>query len=370
MKTLKTSWARAAAWRADRHHLGERAPEGSMLSMVSRLCGVHAQVLSSAELSLWARVDNLQRGAVQRALWEQRTLIKTWAMRGTLHLLPASELPQWHGALATSKRYRTAAGWKRLLGITLDELDRLTDTIGKALHGRVLTREQLVREVGRISRSKALAGKIALNSWGTVFKPAAFAGHLCFGPSVGQRVQFTHPATWIGAHTTQVAPDDATLALTRRYLAAYGPATDRDLHRWWGGASLATVRKWIAGLGDEAAMVEVDGTPAWMLAEDARELRDAGRQRSVRLLPAFDHYVIAASRHAHHLLPGDLRGRVYRPQGWVSAVLLVNGVMEGTWKHEAKGGRVEVEIDRFRPQPRWVERAAAEEAERLAQFFS
>jgi hypothetical protein len=341
-----------------------------MLSVVSGLCGVHAQLLSAAELSVWARVENLQRGAVHRALWEQRTLVKTWAMRGTLHLLPASELPEWHAALGTSTRYRRPAAWHRLLGITLDELDRLTAAIGEALHDRVLTREELVREAGRISRSKALAAKLALNGWGTVLKPAAYAGHLCFGPSVAQRVQFTHPATWIGGHSARIAPDDATLAIARRYLAAYGPATDHDFHRWWGGASLATIRKWIVGLGDELAAVEVDGTPAWMLAEDARELREAPRHRSVRLLPAFDHYVVAASWHAGHLLPGILRSRVYRPQGWISAVLLVNGLMEGTWRHEVKGSRVEVAIDRFRPQPRWVERAAAEETERLTQFFA
>src|ERR1041385_7809713 len=102
---LRLSWRRAAAWRAKRHHLVERAPAGSMLAVASRLCGLHAQVLSSAELSLWARVDQLDRGAVHRALWEDRTLVKTWAMRGTLHLLPASELPLWHAGLRDNPRY-------------------------------------------------------------------------------------------------------------------------------------------------------------------------------------------------------------------------------------------------------------------------
>lgn len=106
-----------------------------------------------------------------------------------------------------------------------------------------------------------------------------------------------------------------------------------------------------------------------MLAADAREAGELSPQRSVRLLPAFDHYVVAASRHAQHLLPGELRARVYRPQGWISAVLLVNGFMQGTWRHEVKGGRVEVVITPFAKQPGWVRRAAGEEAERLAAFF-
>jgi hypothetical protein len=106
-----------------------------------------------------------------------------------------------------------------------------------------------------------------------------------------------------------------------------------------------------------------------MLATHAREVRDLPPKRSVRLLPAFDQYVVAASCHAEHLLPGDLRRRVYRPQGWISPVLLVNGRMQGTWRHEIKGSRVEVVIEPFVKAPLWVRRAAGWEAERLAAFL-
>src|SRR5580692_4334681 len=135
---LKLTWARAAAWRVRRHHLDRRAPAGSMLAVASRLCGLHAQVMSSAELTVWARVDGLDRRAVRRALGEDRTLIKTWAMRGTLHPLPASELPLWHAALSTSGRYLRPAWWQKNFGITIEELDRLTEAVAAALEGRVI----------------------------------------------------------------------------------------------------------------------------------------------------------------------------------------------------------------------------------------
>src|SRR5215472_18917957 len=102
---LKLTWQQVAAWRVRRHYLDQRLPAGNMLEVASRLCGLHAQVLSSAILTLWARVEELDRGAVQRALWQDRSLVKTWAMRGTLHMLPARELPLWHAALAKSPRY-------------------------------------------------------------------------------------------------------------------------------------------------------------------------------------------------------------------------------------------------------------------------
>jgi uncharacterized protein YcaQ len=371
---LKLTWPQAAAWRIGRHHLDRRAPAGSMLAVASRLCGLHAQVMSSAELALWARVEDLDRQAVRQALWQDRTLVKTWAMRGTLHLLPSAELPLWHAVLKTSGRYLRPQAWQNYYGITLEELDRLTDAVSAALEGRVLTREELLREVSRITGSAAFGTKIGESSWGTILKPAAFAGRLCFGPSVGQRVRFTRPDTWLAETScppgSPVDLQAATIEITRRFLAAYGPATYHDLARWWGGASNVSVaRQWIRALGDEVSPVEVDGVQAWMLDADVREMPDLASVRSVRLLPGFDQYVVAASHHAEKLLPGDLRHRVYRPQGWISPVLLVNGRMHGTWRHNVTGGRVEVVIEPFVKTPVWVRRGAAQEAKRLAAFL-
>ena len=235
---LKLTWAQAANWRIRRHHLDRRAAAGSLLTVASRLCGLHAQVMSSAELTAWARVENLERDAVRRALWQNRTLVKTWAMRGTLHLLPAEELPFWHAALGTSHRYLRPAAWQKYFGITLRELDQLTVAIGTALQGQLLTREELAHAAGRIMGSLAIGGKIAEGSWGAILRPAAFAGSLCFGPSVGQRVRFTRPDTWLSVTApASVDPEAATQWVTRRFLAAYGPATFHDLARWWGGTS-------------------------------------------------------------------------------------------------------------------------------------
>src|SRR5260370_21457873 len=147
----KLTGPRGGAWRMRRHHLADRAPAGSLLAVASRLCGLHAQVMSSAELTVWARVEDVDGRAVQRAMWEDRTLVKTWAMRGTLHLLPADELPLWHAALGTSRRYLRPALWQKYFGITTEELDRLTEAVATALDGRVMTREELGLEGGRLA---------------------------------------------------------------------------------------------------------------------------------------------------------------------------------------------------------------------------
>jgi len=128
-------------------------------------------------------------------------------------------------------------------------------------------------------------------------------------------------------------------------------------------------RQWIAALGAEVSRIELGGVQCWMLAADVHEASELPPQRSVRLIPAFDQYVIGASRHAEHLLLGALRGRVYRPQGWISPVLLVNGLMHGVWRHQIKGSRIEVLVEPFVKMPRWVRNAAEQEAERLAMFL-
>ena len=115
--------------------------------------------------------------------------------------------------------------------------------------------------------------------------------------------------------------------------------------------------------------MEMEGSRVWMLAEHVPEIEVAEPSGVVDLLPAFDHYVVAAPRDREAVLPEALRSRVYRPQGWLSPVLLVDGRMEGLWRHERKRGRLIVEIKPFAEQPKWVRRASEEEAERLARFL-
>jgi Winged helix DNA-binding domain len=361
-------WAQVMAWRAARHHLDERVPARAMLEVAGRIAGLHAQVMSSAELTLWARVEGLEPDAVRRALWSERSLVKTWAMRGTLHLLPAAEFPLWQAALST-RRLWEAGAWQRGFGVSLAELERLNDAVAAALDGRLLTREELAATVGERTGSQRLGDKL-LESWGALLKPAAALGLLCFAPNQGQQVRFTRPDTWLGGWADH-DPEAAMGEVTRRFLAASGPVTREDFARWWGIPSPAKAGRLLEGLGEEVARVEVEGTAAYALAADLPGLAGAGGggRGAVRLLPAFDQYVVTATRQAERLMPGPFKARVYRPQGWLSPVLLVGGRMDGVWRQEARGRRLLVTIEPFAgPPPAWARRAAEAEAERLAAF--
>ena len=107
----------------------------------------------------------------------------------------------------------------------------------------------------------------------------------------------------------------------------------------------------------------------WVRAADLDELRGAEPEGVVRLLPAFDQHVVAAPREADAVLQPELRPRVYRPQGWLSPVLLVDGRFAGVWRHERDGDAVRVGIEPFAPLPDDVRAAAEAEAQRLAGFL-
>ncbi len=361
------TWPRVLAWRLTRQQLGRRRTRGEELGVVRQICGLHAQVMSSAELTLWARVEDLEPDAVQKALWEERTLVKTWAMRGTLHLLPAAELSIWVGAQGALKPRYHAPSWLRHFGLTREEAEALIAAIPEALADRMRTREELAQEVGRLVGSEELGGKLR-HSWGALLKPAAFRGDLIFAPSLGQNVRFTRPERWL-AQWQPVETEGAAREVTRRYLAAYGPATREEFARWFGTTSPAQAGRLIEGLGEELASVEIEGSQAWMLAKHVPEVEAAEPSGVVRLLPAFDHYVVAAPRDREAVLSEALKSRVYRAQGWLSSVLLVDGRMEGLWRHERKGDRIIVMVEPFAGQPEWVRRATEEEAERLARFL-
>lgn len=360
------TWQHVMAWRLRQHQLDRRVAPESMIDVVARLGGVQAQLISSAELALWARVANLDPDAVQQALWNDRSLVKTWAMRGTLHLLPASELQLWQVVPALDRRYLRAS-WLRYFGLSSAELERLTTAIGQVLDGQVLTRDELVDKVSTLLGSRELGQKLR-HSWGMMLKPAAFRCQLCFGPSAGKNVRFTQPASWIGS-MAPAEPDIAGRKVTRRFLCTYGPTT-REVYAQWLGVSLTRAGALIQSLTDEVTPVDVEGTPAWALTSQLTQIAEARSQGVVRLVPAFDQYVIAASRDASHLLPGPFRDRVYRPQGWLSPVILVDGRMDGIWRHERKGGRLLVRMDPFVNLPGWAREAAEAEAERLATFMN
>lgn len=146
MAAVPATWDQVLARRVGAHRLDVPATDG-LVPLVRRLCGVHAQLGSAAEAAIWLRTGGaLGPDDVRTALADDRTLFKTWAMRGTLHLLPAADLPTWTAALGT-RSFPRPKSWYAYHGVTPEDMALLEATVPGVLTGTPMTREQLAAAV-------------------------------------------------------------------------------------------------------------------------------------------------------------------------------------------------------------------------------
>ena len=335
-----------------------------MLGVTRDLCGLHAQVMSSAELTAWARTDGLGKDAVSKQLWDKRTLVKSWTLRGTLHLMPADEYDLWIGALSNYRHWQRAS-WMKYFGVTATELERVLEAVGEVLGDEPITREELAQRVEKKVRSKTL-GETLRSGWGSLLKPASFLGRLCYGPSRGQNVTFISPEAWLGRELDVPDPEDALREVARKFALLNGPVGRDELARWWSGFSPAQAGRLLESL-DGFVPVDVDGERRFMAARHVDAATEADAKKEVHLLPAFDQYVVMSPRHRAVLDP-KMKDKVFRKAAWLSPVLLVGGRIEGVWWWDRKGKKLDVSFEPFSEQPSWVKKAAEAEASRLARF--
>ena len=327
--TPSLTWPQVLAWRLRRQHL-DPVDGGGAEDVVRRLCGVQAQVPSAAALAVAVRQAAPDPGGIAAGL-ERRRLLRTWAMRGTLHLLPAADAPAYLSLVAAARTWEKGSWQKAFL--TLDGMAALTDAVEAALaDGAVLSREELVAAVARHTGDDAAAEAVR-SGWSAVLKPLAWQGLLCQGPAQGNRVTFTSPATWLPGWPGLPDPDEAARDVVPAYLGAFGPATPERFDQWLlrGATPKARLRRWFADLGDALVPVDVEGTAAFARAEDVDDLAATTPTRAVRLLPAFDQYVLGPGTSDPEVVPAAHRPDVSRAAGWIAPVVVHGGRVAGTW---------------------------------------
>ncbi|MFF8398202.1 winged helix DNA-binding domain-containing protein [Streptomyces sp. NPDC016172] len=342
--TVKITWDAASARRAERQFLAGPAGTGTPVAeVVGAMLGAHAQVLSAAELSVGMRADGVTRADVRAALWDDRSLIKTYGPRGTVHLLPARELRLFSAALTAVPT--GPSPFPPGARLTEEQTGQVVTAIGDALDGRYLTVDELSEEV--VARTGSWAGDRVMPAfqdlwprWRQVMHRAGWAGTLCFGPNRGRKATYTRPPR--GERGADAG--DALSAFVDRYLHAYGPATPQHFARW-----LAAPPGWATALFGELAAagrieeVSFEGTPAWVTAGDTGF--PDGLARGVRLLPYFDAYVVAGQPR-ERLFPGKAYQRALGGgQAGNYPVLLVDGVVAGVWHQRRQGRRTTVTVE-------------------------
>ena len=332
------SWSGVTARRMARSALTEPATDLGPAEVAGVLCGAHAQVLSAAELSIGRRIAGATRADVQHALWEDRTLVKTFGPRGTVHLLPAVDLPMWTGALSALPS--SVPAHPEPVRFTPEQADEVIAAIGDALADTELTVNELTEAI--VDRIGPWAGERTMEAfqdrwprWRQLTSTAAHRGVLCFGPNRGRNITYTNPHRWLPGFR----PDDGDAALrslVTRYLYAYGPATPQHFARWLSIPPPRAVGLF-AELASDLEQVELDRTPAWALAGDTST--PSQPHRGIRLLPYFDAFVVAGQPR-ERLYPDAAAARGLTPGGQAGnyPVVLVDGVVGGVW-HQRRSGR-------------------------------
>lgn len=326
------------------------------------MAGLQAQVASAAELMLWARAEDLEPGHLDRLLWRERALARTWAMRGTLHVLAPADVTLIGAARGGDAV--PAASWFKFFKVSRAGFDSIVEAVPAVLSDQPLTRRELAEAVS--AAGGAALGQRLLSGWGEFLKPLSRRGVIVSGPPRGQEATFVSTEAWLGPQRRWPVVEAGAEAL-RRYLGVFGPATRADFERWLGVRPPIGRPAWEA-VAAELAAVDVDGRRRWLLGADLPELEGAAPTETVRLLGPFDTWVLGHADRSHLYTDAE-RPLVSRAAGWISAVVLHGGRVGGTWTHRKGKRGLEVEVGLFAPLPPAGRRELEADAERLARFL-
>ncbi len=344
--SLSNDHVRLIRLRAQRLALPPSDRITSVAHVVKELCGIQAQETPAAALAVRVRSVGLVAANVEHARVQERSVVRTWGPRGTLHLLAAEDL-NW--LLPLLGPVFIAAGRRRRAELGLDE-----DTCAKGLriirdvlaHQGPLTRGELVEQLA--TRGMRIEGQARPY----FLQRAALEGIICLGPDRGAdrgaEPTYVLLSDWVGQeHREHPLSEVAAHAeLTRRYLKAYGPATPEDQATWSGMPMSKTRAAW-QNIADQLIEVEIVGRPAWMLKTCAAWLDEPPAHAPiVRLLPRFDTYLLGY-QNRDLAVPLQYAKRINAGGGILHPTLLVEGCAAGTWKSKSHKNHLDVIVEPF-----------------------
>jgi Winged helix DNA-binding domain len=345
--------ARARAFRVARHHLDRRVEDAATAAVV----GLQDTPPGIAAVALAARA------AVARDALDSLVLVPS--VRGAPLAVAPDDLAIFTAGLAPPDEEAARAvignAWKPLENVgAMEALDRVSEAVSDSLRGGPLARDdfhQALRE--RLPRELLwwCRGCGSHHVHPSLWRATGIRGVLAIVGREGRSPIF-------GAPPEAAAVDDPGALLARRFLHAYAPTRPKLLADWAGIASSHARALWERA--GELVEVDLEGTRAWALAEDAPALAEARAADGTRLLPNLD--PLGAARDRELLVPDPAaRKRVWTSLGGPGMVL-AGGEVAGLWRSARKGKRLAVTVEPLRRLSAATREALAGEAERLAPF--
>ena len=325
--------------------------EAGLGGVVNALCGLHAQNSLTPCLSLWNRFRCFKSELLDTALYKEKSLVKTWCMRGTLHIIQSDALPVYHNALKRMwfehhGRYMRPPEWP-----SLEQRQRIIyPQISKALTKGPLTRKQLANALRKKLGDLAQSYQRLFSGWGGILKDTAYLGLTVCATPRGKETCFARTNLWLpNINLNEIGEKQAKEQLLLRYLQGYGPASLQDFS-YWSGLLAGEARTAFEGARADLAEIRVKNCAKvlFVLKCDLKRLEEPNlsEEPSVCLLPKFDPYLLGHKDRAR-IVNSEHMKFIYRPAGDIAACLLLNGRIAGTWVHRKSSKKLTIMITPF-----------------------
>ena len=339
------------------HFLLHNAGRQHVVDVAGVVCGLHSQLPLTPHFSLWNRVSDFRPEMLDRALYREKSLVKTWFMRGTLHIISAKDLPLYHNALKRmwfehhgrfmeNPRWPSAEAREKLL----------YPKIAEVLAEKPLRRKELSERVHVLLGKKEQRYAGLFSAWGGILKETSYLGLTVYGEPCGKETCFARLDRWLpNINIDCVNEDKAREELLLKYLHCYGPASAQDF-ACWSGLLTSEAKKAIEERTADLVQVQRQNNKKslWMLKKDLSILQklDLEERPPLRLLPKFDSYLLG-HKDRTRIIDEVFLKQVFRPVvGEVAATVLINGHIVGTWTHKKTKGKLEIAIKPFRKYDR------------------
>ncbi|MFE0423555.1 winged helix DNA-binding domain-containing protein [Streptomyces sp. NPDC058953] len=344
--------------RAHAQALAGGARETSAEAVVRRVFAIQSQDATAADLGIRVRGRDITAQAVRTAYEDERSIVRNWYMRGTLHTIPGEDA-RWVSQLLSPRILAATSGRYQQLGLDDDLRRRADDLIRRVLaaHGP-LTRAELTEHLTTLGTPPDGQAPFHL------IRHAALTGVLCHGPQRAGEATYVRLDDWLPTTGgAQWEGDSALAELARRYLAAHAPATLEDFATWSGLPVTWARRAW--KMLAESGAITAHGALT-MLAGRVEQQTSTPDAPDIRMLPAYDNYLVGY-RTREASVPAVHEARVRPGGGLIRPTVIADGLAIATWSRGS--GSRSIQVDAFEPVPPRIEREISMEKAAVVLFL-
>ncbi|MFZ0442673.1 MAG: winged helix DNA-binding domain-containing protein [Methanobacterium sp.] len=315
---------------------------------------VQGQDYAGAKWSIGLRLNGIKDSDVEQAL-KNKTIVRTWALRGTLHFVSASDI---HWLLATISPRIISKNTRRYQELKLDK--KTLSHSNKILRNALNNDNQLTRsELLKILNQKGISTEGQRGYY--ILQRASIEGFICQGVT-----QFNDPTfmSLEGFPEDKIDNEAALAELAKRYFHSHGPGTLKDFI-WWSGLFAKDARAGLDAIKSKLKKEVIDGVTYWMSSIMYNQLDSP----KINLLPGFDEYLLSYKDRSASIDTEQIKKMLTPTNGFFRPTIIINGRVKGTWKRIIKRGKVIIELNPFMPLNDDESEILALEVHRFGEFL-